>query len=393
MRNTHGGRPTADGPLRVVLAGGGTGGHLYPGLAVAERLRDLGAEVLFVGTRKGLGARVVPERGFRIRFVRARGFAGGIPGRIRAILEVGIGFLQSLFLLARERPHLVVGTGGYVCAPVVLAAALRGTPSVLMEQNALPGKATRFLARLARRVCVSFPGVHPGLPADRVVVTGNPVRDEIVTRERQEARRALGIPEGRTCVLVTGASQGAASLNRAVLRALPAWRARTWTVLHLTGPAHLEEVQVRSGAEAGSLDYRPLGYLEDMAGAYAAADVVVCRAGATTLAEVTARGLPAVLVPYPHAAERHQDQNAAVLVDHGAAVLLDDAVVERDLGALLESLLEAPERLEAMARASRGLGQVEAASRVVRVVLEETGRAGLEEESGTRSREGEERGR
>lgn len=357
------------GPLRVVLAGGGTGGHLYPALAVADRIRADGGEAFFVGTRRGLGARIVPARGYEIAFVRARGLGGGLRGAVLAALEGAVGLLQSLVLLARKRPDLVIGTGGYVCAPVVLAGRMLGIPTVLMEQNAIAGKATKFLARFARRVCLSFPGSEAGLPAERVEITGNPIREEIVGRDRTQARERLGVPEGRTCVLVTGASQGAASLNRAVLKALSGWRDRDWTVLHLTGPTHLEEVQVRSAGlvEGGRLAYRPLGYLEDIAEAYAAADLVVCRAGATTLAEITARGLPAVLVPYPYAAERHQDHNARILAERGAAVVLGDDVVEDSLGGMVEDLLGRPEDLRRMAESSRALGRPDAAERVVEV--------------------------
>lgn len=369
-------RPPTERPLRVVLAGGGTGGHLYPALAVADRIREEGGEAFFVGTRRGLGARVVPGRGYGIAFVRARGLGGGLKGLLLAAFDGALGLVQSLAVLARKRPDLVIGTGGYVCAPVVLAARLLGIPSVLMEQNAIAGKATKFLSRFARRVCLSFPGSEGGLPADRVEVTGNPIRREIVERDRAVARQRLGIAEGQACVLVTGASQGAASLNRAVLRALPGWRDRNWVVLHLTGPNHLEEVQVRSGplVEGGRLSYRPLGYLEDIAEAYAASDLVVCRAGATTLAEITARGLPSVLVPYPFAAERHQDHNARVLVERGAAQVLEDGAVEEALGGLVEELLRHPGDLRRMAEASAALGRPDAAQRVVEVARSQTGR-------------------
>lgn len=391
------GRPRAEGALRVVLAGGGTGGHLYPALAVAEKVSAGGGQVLFVGTRRGLGARVVPERGFQIAFVRARGLGGGPVGLALAAFEIGLGFLQSLVLLLRERPNLVIGTGGYVCVPVVLAAAVLRIPAILLEQNALPGKATRFLSRFARRVCVSLPGGLAGLPADRVEVTGNPIRQEILERDRSEARRRLGLAEGRTCLLVTGASQGAGSLNRAVLRALPQWRECPWTVLHLTGPGHLEEVQVRSSGilEGARLEYRPIGYLEDIAELYAAADLVVCRAGATTLAEITARGLASVLVPYPHAAEGHQEKNAEVLVEQGAALLLEDRAVEEELGKRVEDLLARPDELASMSQASLRLGHPEAAASVLEVALREARWAGAAGPRGTTAGPGclEERGR
>lgn len=367
------GRRKPEGALRVVLAGGGTGGHLYPALAVAERFREAGGRVLFVGTPGGLGAKVVPDHGFPIAFVRARGLGGGVLGTLKAACTTAWGLLQSLVLLHRERPHLVVGSGGYVCAPVVLAAALLRIPSILMEQNAIPGKAIRLLARFARKVCVSFPGCRFGLPEARIEVTGNPIRQDIVTRDRIQARHDLGLPEARPCLLVTGASQGAASLNRAVLQALDAWQSKEWTVLHLTGPKHLDEVLCRTAGrvDQGPLDYRAIGYQEDIAGLYAAADLVVCRAGATTLAEITARGLPAILVPYPFAAERHQDHNAALLAERGAARILSDEQVGEGLQEMVAELFGHPERLQDMAVASAALGRPEAAARVVQVALEQ----------------------
>ncbi len=369
------GRRKPEGGLRVVLAGGGTGGHLYPALAVAERFRDAGGRVLFVGTPGGLGAKVVPDHGFPITFVRARGLGGGLLGALKAACTTACGLVESLVLLHRERPHLVVGSGGYVCVPVVLAAALLRIPSILMEQNAIPGKAIRLLARFARKVCVSFPGCRFGLPEERIEVTGNPIRQDILTRDRTQARHALGLPEGRLCLLVTGASQGAASLNRAVIQALAAWRSKDWTVLHLTGPKHLEEVVCRTTGRTGEgpLDYRPIGYQEDIAELYAAADLVVCRAGATTLAEITARGLPAILVPYPFAAERHQDHNAALLAERGAAGVLSDEQVEEGLQGVVAELFSHPKRLQDMALASAALGRPEAAARVVQVALEQLG--------------------
>ncbi len=368
--------------LRVVLAGGGTGGHLYPALAVAERFREAGAQVLFVGTRGGLGAKVVPGHGFPMAFVHARGLGGGAPGALKAVFETAWGLLEGLLLLRRERPHLILGSGGYVCVPVVLAAALLRIPSILMEQNAIPGKAIRLLARFARKICVSLPGCRDGLPEDRIEVTGNPIREEILTRDRAQAREALGLPQGRPCLLVTGASQGAASLNRAVIQALPGWREQDWTVLHLTGPRHLDEVLCRTeGLTGGNLDYRAFGYQEDIAGLYAAADLVVCRAGATTLAEITARGLPAILVPYPFAAERHQDHNAAVLAERGAALVLADEQIQEGLQEAVAELFSHPDRLLGMAQASSGLGRPQAAARVVQVALEQLGRSEEEQDS------------
>lgn len=362
---------------RVLLAGGGTGGHLYPGLAVADRLTREGVECLFIGTRKGLESRVVPERGYPIRFIQARGLSLRPVALVKALASLSWGTFQSLRILASFRPQLVVGTGGYVSAPVVLAAALRGLPSVVLEQNAVPGKTTRLLGRLARRVCVSFEASADHLPSARVVVTGNPVAPEVLNADRAQARLSLSIPEGQPCLLVTGASQGARSLNEAVLKALPGWRERPWTIIHLTGPSHFEAVREQSQhvLSGSRLDYRPEGYRGEMAVAYAAADLVVGRAGATTIAEITARGLPSVLVPYPHAAEGHQEKNAEALVSRGGAVVVKDQEVGERLEALVVSLLDSPEKLAAMGAASARVGRPDALERIIEICREVTGRS------------------
>ncbi len=358
---------------RVVFSGGGTGGHLYPLLAVAELWRErYDGNVLFMGTVKGLEHKVVPERGFRFQAICARGLAGGVLGKIKALLALGVGIAQSWSVLRSFRPRVVIGSGGYVCAPVLMAARLLRIPTVLMEQNAKAGKTVRLLARCASRVCTCWPEAAQGLPAAKVVLTGNPVRQEVISEERAKARQRYQLPEGRPCLLITGASQGAASINSAVLKALPQWREREWTVIHLTGPKHIDKIKAEAEplVAGGKLDYRPLGYLEDMAGAYAACDLVVCRAGATTLAEVTARGIAALLVPYPFAAENHQVANAQSLVNNGAGVMIADDQVEERLGTAVPELLEQPDRLLAMAQASAAMGRPQAAEDVLRVVAE-----------------------
>lgn len=365
---------------RVMLAGGGTGGHLYPGLAVAEKLRQRGVECSFVGTRRGIEARVVPEQGFPIHLIQARGLAGKPWQKLWALALLGWGTLQSLRLLGRHRPQLILSTGGYVCAPLLLAAAVRRLPVVMLEQNALPGKVNRKLGGLARRICLSFEESRRFFPADRCVVTGNPVRGEILDADRESARRHFALGD-RPCLLITGASQGAASLNAAVLRALPLWADRPWTVLHLTGPKHLDAVRSAAASllpEGSALDYRSFGYMGDMHLALAAADLVVSRAGATTLAELTARGLPSILVPYPFAAEKHQDHNADTLVSRGAAVKLDDSGVEQGLADVAAGLMEDSQQRGIMARASSASGLPHALESIVALIEREFGAPPME---------------
>ena len=355
---------------RVVIAGGGTGGHLYPGLAVAEALKLRGVECHFVGTRRGMEAKVVPERGFPFHAIRSRGLSSNPPMAILALAEMFIGWAQSLGLLSALRAQLVIGLGGYVCAPTVAASAFRGVPAILLEQNSFPGKANRLLSRLCSYACVSFEGCRKWLPHTRVEVTGNPVRAEIITADRDESRAKLGIEADRKVLLVTGASQGAASLNEAVLQALPFWKDQPWTIFHLTGARHIEEISTKCKSLVGDgrLDFRPMGYCDEMDRLYAAADLLVCRAGATTLAELTCRGLPAILVPYPFAAEDHQEKNAQTLVEVGAGILLRDSEVRPMLGDMVAALMEDEGRRQKMATASRELGRPQAVERIIEVI-------------------------
>lgn len=324
-------------------------------------------EIHFFGARHGVEAEIVPRFGFPLHLVRAGRLSRKPLEALAGVLETAVGFAQCLGWLLHHRPNLIIGTGGFASAPVALAGAALGVRLMVLEQNAVPGKVTRLLAHFARHVCVQFPESARWLPRDRTLVTGNPIRPELLVCTQAEGRKRLGLAPDRPCLLVTGGSQGAVSLNRAVLASLERWSSREWTVLHLTGPKHLEDVE-RQRRATTLLDYRPVGYLDDMAAALAAATLVVCRSGATTLAEITARGLPALLVPYPHAAEDHQRLNARAAVATGAAELLEDDVVEARLGETVEELFGSIERMTRMAEASRALGKPEATDRILELV-------------------------
>ncbi len=344
---------------------------------MAEQLRSEGSEVLFVGSRRGVEARVVPDHGYPIHFVCSRGLSRQPLEFLRALAATFCGIVQSVSLLTSYRPDLVVGTGGYVSAPAVLAAALLRVPIVLLEQNAVPGKATRFLSKWADQVCLSFPQSESMLTGRKVTVTGNPVRPALLGRDKREARGQLGLDCERLTLLVTGASQGAASLNRAVLKSLSAWQDRDWTVLHLTGRREHEAIKQKALplVKGQKLHYRALDYLDDIGVAYTSADLVVSRAGATTIAELTCLGLPALLVPYPFA-EGHQKKNAEAMNEAGAGVVVEDSDIEEKLGQWVERLFEEPQTLVKMAQASRQLGQPEAVTRIAHICesLARTGR-------------------
>lgn len=306
----------------IVVMAGGTGGHVFPALAVAERLRELGHEVVWLGTRAGLEARVVPTRGLPIEWISIAGVRGkGLQTLLLAPLNLLRAVIQAMGVLRRYRPQVVIGLGGFVSGPGGLAAWLLRQPLVIHEQNAIAGMTNRLLAYLARRVLEAFPDTFAGHRKRQTV--GNPVRREIIALDAPTQR--LAARQGRIRLLVLGGSLGALALNRGVPQALallpPELRPE---VRHQAGRT-LE--LARQAYAAAGLGIEPEAFIEDMAAAYAWADLVVCRAGALTVAELAAAGLPAVLVPYPHAVDDHQTANARYLVSAGAAVLIQ----ERDL--------------------------------------------------------------
>ena len=343
----------------MVVAGGGTGGHLFPGLAVAECVAgpDPGS-VLFVGSAYGIEARVIPQTRFAFRPVPIRGLRGrGWRGALQLTAQLPGAIARAWRILGDFRADVVLGVGGYASFPVVVAAWLRRIPAVLLEQNAHPGMANRVLARLARRVCTTFAEANAYFPAGKVVLTGNPVRPFPPPAARQHTGFAL---------LVFGGSQGAHRLNEAMADAAGALRAAIpdLQVLHQTGPADCAALRARYASVGLAADV--CEFIDDMGAAYAAADLVVCRAGATTVAELTALGKPAILVPYPFAADDHQRANAEVLAARGAGTL----ILDRELsGAVLAqtviALARDRARLTNMANAARQLGVPEAAARVV----------------------------
>lgn len=346
---------------RVLIAGGGTGGHLFPGIAVAQELRRrVGAEVSFVGSDYGIERTAVPAAGFEVDLLPVRGLRGRGPAEVvRGVGRVAKSLVGARRVLRARRPDLVVGVGGYASFPAVAAAALSRIPVVLLEQNAEPGLATKALAPFASRVCVTFPSTARGL-GPRAVVTGNPVRDFAAAGGRTTDPAS---PDGRFRVLVFGGSAGAHRLNSVVPDAL-ARVGRPLAVEHQTGKTDrdaVEEAYRRLG-----LDARVRAFIDDMASAYARADLVVCRAGATTIAELTALGKAAILVPFPFAAGDHQRLNGQSLVDEGAAWMVLDRELEPDsLAATVRRAIDDEVATAEIRRRARALGHPDAASRVV----------------------------
>ena len=361
----------------AIVAGGGTAGHVLPGLAVARALVARGhppATVHWVGSRIGIEARLVPEAGFGVTLLPGRGIERRLSrASVTAVLGLAAAVAAGVALVARRRPAVVVALGGYASVPCAVAAVALRVPLVLCEQNAVPGAANRYLARFARAAAVSFPGTE--LPRARV--TGNPVRPEILavdrSRDRERARAALGLPVDRRVVAAFGGSLGARRINLAVVAALQRWAERDdLAVRHVVGRRDWTLVgEATPDLEDADLVYSPTEYEDRMDLVLGAADLAVCRAGATTVAELAVVGLPAVLVPLPGAPGDHQTANARHLVDAGAAVLVPDGELDGDrLAAEVDALLGDPESLERMSRAATAFARRDAAEAVAALVEE-----------------------
>lgn len=364
--------------LKIVLTGGGTGGHIYPAIAIGKGIGEKipNASFHYIGTSSGLEAQLVPREGWPFYPVAAAGLERRLSWRsLLALLTTAKGYFQARKHLKRIRPRVVIGTGGYVCGPVVLAAARLGIPTLIHEQNAYPGLTNRLLSRVANLVCITFAQGGKYFPPDtKLAVTGLPVRKQILETTRTEGLEMLNLPEG-FYVLIVGGSQGARSLNKEMIKVYQAMKDNgkiNW--LHITGKAAYDEY-LEELAQAGidlSLhgNIRIIPYMYQMEGALGIADLVIGRAGAGFLAEITAKGIPSILIPYPFAAENHQEFNARALEDQGAAlVITEETLLEKGLVEPIQELLENRKKLGELAQNAKEMGQVQALEKIVDHVL------------------------
>jgi UDP-N-acetylglucosamine--N-acetylmuramyl-(pentapeptide) pyrophosphoryl-undecaprenol N-acetylglucosamine transferase len=357
--------------VRVVIAGGGTGGHLYPGIAVARELlrREPAAQVSFAGTARGIEAQVVPREGFPLDLVRSLGLKGkSIRQAFQGAALVPLSLVDAFRIIRARRPQLVIGVGGYSSGPVVLAAALRGVPTMVLEQNAVPGLTNRLLAPFVRAVAVTFEATKTFF-GSKAFVSGNPVRPEFLASA--EPAGASGTHGELVRVLVFGGSQGAHAINLAMVEAAAQLAARGphLRLAHQTGERDLE--MVRAGYRAAGLAAEVEPFFFDMGRRLGQADVIVCRAGATTVAELTVAGKPAILIPLPTATDDHQRKNAEALAAAGAVeVLPQSAASGSALAARILALAGDPQRRVEMARAARSVARPDAARLIVDRALE-----------------------
>ncbi len=358
--------------LRVLIAGGGTGGHIYPGIAIAKEIqrRHTAAELLFVGTERGLEMKIVPAEGFRLETITISGLKG--TGRLRqakSLLAVPRSLREARSILQGFQPAVVVGVGGYSSGPPVLMAALMGIPTMLQEQNALPGLTNRLLARFVRKVATAFRTceAHFGRKA---VLTGNPVRAEFLQIPRRSGSEPFTL-------LVFGGSQGAQAINQAVVEALKILGAQMadLKLIHQTGELDHAKIAQACHAAGVAADVRP--FFSDMPQQFARADLLICRAGATTLAEVTVSGKAAVLIPFPQAADDHQRKNAEALVQAGAAeMILQSELNGARLAERIQYYFGHRGALRQMEQNSRALGRPDATERIVDIVEQLSGLRG-----------------
>lgn len=365
--------------MKIIVSGGGTGGHIYPALTlirtIQERVPD--AQFLYVGTKRGLESDIIPKEGLPFETVDIQGFVRRLTpvNFLRAGKAVG-GVLKAMNIVRSFQPDAAVGTGGYVCGPILLAASLLHVPALIQEQNVVPGITNKILSRFVTKIAAGSEAAAKHFPGDKVVFTGNPIRREVLSADRSAGYAAFGLDPSKLTVLISGGSRGARTINRAMIGVLQHYANEPdIQLLHVTGSGEYEDVMQRvkeTGldlAAADNLVVKP--YLYNMPQAMAIADFAVFRAGAIGIAELTARGIPSLLVPYPYAAENHQEFNARELEAAGAAkVILNRELTAEKIIGVLDKVLHSDETRARMAMASQLLGRPKAADTIADMILE-----------------------
>lgn len=355
--------------MTILFAAGGTGGHLYPAIAIAEEIKKQQPEarIAFIGTKNKIEARVVPQKGFEFYTIWISGFSRSFKiSNLLFPLKVLVSLVQSFFVIKKLKPAVVVGTGGYVCGPMLYVASLLGIPSVVHESNSYPGVTTRMLASRATKVFITFEATKQWLSQRaHVELVGNPTRAELSSVTREEGAKHFSLDASKKTVLAFGGSLGAASINAAMPKILQDAITTGYQVIWQTGESNAASLPVVQHHE----NIKVLPYLENIEYAYAAADLVISRAGATTLAELTRLGKPAILVPYPHAAANHQELNAQAMVEAGAAFLINDNELHEKLLGQVKALLFNESLRRDMHNKSVALGKPNAGKELAEKIL------------------------
>ncbi len=354
---------------RFLFAGGGTGGHLYPAIAVAEEIKRLKpeSEIIFVGTKSKIEGRVIPKLGYGFKSIWIKGFARKFNlENLLFPVKLFVSLVQSLFISFRFKPRVAIGSGGYVAGPAIWGASVMGAKIILMESNSYPGVTTRLLERYADEINISFDDSKKYLKkSDKIKLTGNPVRAELGSSKKEEAKKFFDLDENKFTVLVLGGSLGAASINNAVTNCIKELTKNSLQIIWQTGKNYYQSYKIINFDSVIILDF-----IEDMNKAYSACDLLVARAGATTIAELTVLGIPSILIPSPHVAENHQYFNAKSLADNNAALLIEDSNVD---SVLKEKILEAAANknlLKSLSDNAKRISKPEAANVIAKSAIE-----------------------
>ena len=355
--------------MKIAFAGGGTAGHLMVGLSTAEEIRSRfnEAEIIFFGTDKKFEKRCVEQRGFQFQQMRARKWEKSYKGVFMFIVTTFISVIESILAIRKFNPDIVVGLGGYASVAPIIAAKLHSIPTILLEQNVIPGKANRFLSKWVDEVYCHWRGSLKWFNKANVVrITGTPIRKDILYSQRSRSAEKFGLSSSKKTILVTGGSQGAQAINEVILRCLPKLEplSNELQIIHCTGEYGYEAA--KAAYKQTDINAFVCSFLDDMGAAFSMADVIICRAGATTIAEITAIGIPSILIPYPHAADNHQYWNAMELASNGGGYLLQqiDLTPEKIIE-LITDLFNNKEKYDRMKMFNKGMGIPNAATKVV----------------------------
>ncbi|MDL2280426.1 undecaprenyldiphospho-muramoylpentapeptide beta-N-acetylglucosaminyltransferase [Selenomonadales bacterium OttesenSCG-928-I06] len=370
--------------MKFIISGGGTGGHIYPALAIAKELTllDDKCEILFVGTKEGLESDIVPKEGYKFTTINVQGFERSLSfSNVTTILKAGTSVFSSIQIIKKFKPDVVIGTGGFVCGPVLLAASLLNKKTIIQEQNAIPGVSNKILAKFVDKIALGYKEAETYFSKykGKIIVTGNPIRKDVLEEDRTESLKSLSLLNNKKTLLISGGSRGARSINNAMIDIYKILSKDnslkdTLQILHVTGKTEYNSVVEKltnSGIEVskiGNITIQP--YLYNMPQALAVADLAIFRAGAIGLAELTAKGIPSILIPYPYATANHQEINARVLEKKGAAIVIKDSELNgEELLAVIYSLINNENKLHDMAEKSKEAGFKDAASTIAKLAF------------------------
>ncbi len=351
--------------MKVLVTGGGTGGHIYPAIAIANKMKQeiKNIDILFVGTKKGLESKIVPKSGFEFKTITVSGFKRSISvDTLRSAKNLMVGLKDAFKIVKAFKPDIIIGTGGFVCGPVVFVGALLNIKTVIHEQNVIPGVTNRILSKFTNKILASFEESRKYFKNNsKISITGNPVRDDFINVDRSLSRKELGIYDNRLVVMVFGGSRGAEKINETMLEVLSYYNNRKDIhIIHVTGEVHYSEIKSKLNKDNISLSENIIlkDYVHDMPKLMGACDLVICRSGAITLAEITTMGLPSILIPSPYVTNNHQEHNARVLEKNGAAILLTEKELSgKNIVTLLNSIIKDRKILKTMGDKSKEIAK------------------------------------